>query len=155
MSSIESRLREHNITLPEAAAPAAAYVPYTQSGNHIFVSGQLPFKDGALSSEGHVPSEASLEDAQEAAKYCAVNILAQLKAACDGDLSKVTKIIKIEVLVSSDRDFTQAHLVANGASEFLVAILGGTIGSHARAAYGVAVLPLNASVEITAMAEIA
>ncbi|PSJ59841.1 RidA family protein [Pseudaminobacter soli (ex Li et al. 2025)] len=151
--TIENRLSKLGVTLPVAAAPAANYVPYMQSGKHVFTAGQLPLKDGKLVASGLLGRDLDTAAGQEAAKYCAINILAQVKAAL-GDLEKIKRLVKITVFVASSPDFTEQHLVANGASDFLVAALGDA-GKHARSAVGVAVLPLNAAVEIEAIVEVA
>lgn len=150
-SSIESRLADKNITLPEAAAPAANYLPYSISGNQLFISGQLPLVDGVLSAKGQLGHNVTLEKGVEAAEACAINILAQTKAAL-GDLSRIKQVIKISGFVSSTPDFHEQHLVINGASNLLAEILG-EAGKHARAAVGMASLPLNAAVEIDAIIE--
>jgi len=149
--TIEKRLSDLGITLPEAAAPAANYVPFMGSGNLVFTAGQLPLKDGKLTVTGLLGRDVDVAGGKEAAKQCAVNILAQAKAAL-GDLEKIRRIVKISVFVASSSDFTEQHLVANGASDFLVAVLGDR-GKHARSAVGVASLPLNAAVEIEAIIE--
>lgn len=151
-NTIEARLAELGVTLPVAAAPAANYVPFMSTGSLLLTSGQLPLKDGKLVVSGILGKDADTAAGQEAAKYCAVNILAQAKAAL-GDLEKIKRIIKITVFVASTPDFTEQHLVANGASNFLVEALGDR-GKHARSAVGVASLPLNAAVEIEAIIEI-
>ncbi|QBK30665.1 RidA family protein [Roseitalea porphyridii] len=149
--TIEESLAAMGITIPEATAPAANYLPYTRSGNLLFTSGQLPFRDGALTATGIVGADVSLEQGQEAARWCAVNILSQARAAL-GDLDAIRRIVKISVFVASAPDFTSQHLVANGASDFLVEVLGDD-GRHARSAIGMACLPLNAPVEIEAIIE--
>ncbi|MBT1154856.1 RidA family protein [Aminobacter anthyllidis] len=149
--TIEKRLSDLGITLPAAAAPAANYVPFMASGNLVFTAGQLPLKDGKLIATGLLGRDVDVAGGKEAAKQCAVNILAQAKAAL-GDLEKIKRIVKISVFVASSSDFTEQHLVANGASDFLVAALGEP-GKHARSAVGVASLPLNAAVEIEAIIE--
>jgi enamine deaminase RidA (YjgF/YER057c/UK114 family) len=149
--TIEKRLSDLGITLPAAAAPAANYVPFMASGNLVFTAGQLPLKDGKLIATGLLGRDVDVAGGKEAAKQCAVNILAQAKAAL-GDLEKIKRIVKISVFVASSSDFTEQHLVANGASDFLVAALGER-GKHARSAVGVASLPLNAAVEIEAIIE--
>ena len=150
--TIEKRLADLGVTLPAAAAPAANYLPYAQSGNLLFTAGQLPLKDGKLLATGLLGQDLDIAAAKEAAKQCAVNILAQAKAAL-GDLEKIVRIVKITVFVASAPSFTEQHLVANGASDFLVAALGDR-GKHARSAVGTASLPLNAAVEIEAIIEI-
>lgn len=153
MSSIEDNLARLGITLPAAAAPAANYVPFARSGNLLFTAGQLPFRDGKLAATGLLGRDLATAEGREAAKWCAVNILAQAKAAL-GDLSAIARVVKISVFVASTADFTEQHLVANGASDFLVEVLG-EAGRHARSAVGMASLPLNAAVEIEAIIEVA
>ncbi|RWO53728.1 RidA family protein [Mesorhizobium sp.] len=150
--TIEKRLSDLGVTLPVAAAPAANYVPYCRSGNLLFIAGQLPLKQGKLQANGLLGRDVDIAIGQEAAKYCAINILAQAKAAL-GDLEKIRRVVKITVFVASTPDFFEQHLVANGASDLLVAVLGDP-GKHARAAVGAASLPLNAAVEIEAIFEV-
>jgi enamine deaminase RidA (YjgF/YER057c/UK114 family) len=150
--TIEKRLSDLGVTLPAAAAPAANYVPYCRSGNLLFTAGQLPLKDGKLQASGLLGRDVDTASGKDAAKYCAINILAQAKAAL-GDLEKIRKLVKITVFVASAADFVEQHLVANGASDFLVAALGER-GKHARSAVGTASLPLNAAVEIEAIFEV-
>lgn len=151
--SIAQRLKELNITIPHAAAPAANYMPYSRSGNLLLTSGQLPLYEGKLVSTGLVGRDLDVEEAKTAARTCAINILAQAKAAL-GDLEKIARVVKISVFVASTPDFTEQHLVANGASDFFVDVLGER-GKHARSAVGMASLPLDAPVEIEAIIEIA
>lgn len=151
--SILSRLAQHNITLPDAAAPAANYVPFVISGSQLFISGQLPIENGALAVTGIVGRDVDVPTAQRAAELCAINILAQAKSALDGDLERIARVIKINGFVASDPGFTEQHLVINGASNLLANILGDA-GKHARAAVGMASLPFNAAVEIDATIEI-
>lgn len=150
--TIEKRLSDLGVTLPIAAAPAANYVPYYRSGNLLFTAGQLPLKDGELQASGLLGRDVDTAGGKDAAKYCAINILAQAKAAL-GDLEKITRLVKITVFVASTPDFVEQHLVANGASDFLVAALGEP-GKHTRSAVGSASLPLNAAVEIEAIFEV-
>jgi enamine deaminase RidA (YjgF/YER057c/UK114 family) len=151
--TIEKRLGELGVVLPVAAAPAANYLPFMRVGNLLFTAGQLPLKDGKLIASGLLGRDVDVATGKEAAKYCAINILAQAKAAL-GSLEAIGKIVKITVFVASAPDFTEQHLVANGASDFLAAALGDA-GKHARSAVGTASLPLNAPVEIEAVIEIA
>ncbi|KAA3449799.1 hypothetical protein C7I87_14270 [Mesorhizobium sp. SARCC-RB16n] len=150
--TIEKRLSDLGVTLPVAAAPAANYVPYCRTGNLLFTAGQLPLKDGKLQASGLLGRDVDTASGKDAAKYCAINILAQVKAAL-GDLEKIRRLVKITVFVASTPDFVEQHLVANGASDFLVAALG-EAGKHARSAVGTASLPLNAAVEIEAIFEV-
>lgn len=153
-ATITQKLQSLGITLPEAAAPAANYLPYVISGNMLHVSGQLPTESGKLIAEGRLGDTVSLEDGVRAARACAVNIIAQANAALGGDLGRVRRIIKINGFVASTPDFTSQHLVINGASDLFAEIFG-EAGRHARAAVGMASLPLNAAVEIDAVLEIA
>ncbi|RVB75321.1 MULTISPECIES: RidA family protein [unclassified Mesorhizobium] len=150
--TIEKRLSDLGVTLPIAAAPAANYVPFCRSGNLLFTAGQLPLKDGKVQASGLLGRDVDTATGKEAAKYCAINILAQAKAAL-GDLERIRRLVKITVFVASAPDFVEQHLVANGASDFLVAVLGDH-GKHARSAVGAASLPLNAAVEIEATFEV-
>jgi enamine deaminase RidA (YjgF/YER057c/UK114 family) len=152
--TIDGRLAALGISLPEAAAPAANYVPYVISGNLLFLSGQLPIEGGKVAVIGLVGGDVVLADAQRAAELCAINILAQAKAALSGDLSRITRVVKLNGFVASAPGFVEQHLVINGASNLIANVLGDA-GKHARAAVGVAQLPLNAAVEIDAILEIA
>ncbi|MEQ1944306.1 RidA family protein [Mesorhizobium sp. VNQ89] len=151
--TIEKRLSDLGVTLPAAAAPAANYVPFVRSGNLLFTAGQLPLKDGKLQASGLLGRDVDTAGGREAAKFCAINILAQAKAAL-GDIEKIVRLVKITVFVASTPDFTEQHLVANGASDFLAEVLGER-GKHARSAVGTASLPLNAAVEAEAVIEVA
>jgi enamine deaminase RidA (YjgF/YER057c/UK114 family) len=148
MSEIEDRLAKLGLTLPEPAAPVAAYVPVVVAGGMAHVSGQLPFVDGKLVT-GRLGESVSLEDGVVAAQACGVMILAQLKAAL-GSLDRVERVVKLGALVNSTGDFTDQPKIANGASELMVAVFG-EIGKHARSAVGVPVLPLGAAVEVDAI----
>lgn len=150
--SIENRLAALGVDLPQPAAPAASYVSVMQSGNLLFTAGQLPIRDGKLSVTGLVGSDLDVAEAQQAARLCAINILAQVKAAT-GDLEKIARVVKLTCFVASAQGFSEQHLVANGASDFLGDVLGER-GKHARSAVGVAMLPLNAAVEIEAIVEL-
>ena len=145
--NIEARLAELGIALPNAPAPIAAYVPAIRTGNLVFVSGQLPLTGGQLLATGPVPSQVSVDQAQEAAAQCVLNGLAALKSIMDDDLSKLQRVIRVGVFVQSDDNFTDQALVANGASELLESLLGEK-GRHARAAVGVNTLPKDATVEV-------
>ncbi len=151
VDTIKARLEALGVSLPAAAAPAANYVPFARTGNLLFTAGQLPLKDGKLVASGLLGRDLDTAAGKEAAKFCAVNILAQAKAAL-GDLEKIRRLVKITVFVASTPDFTEQHLVANGASDLLAAALGER-GKHARSAVGTACLPLNAPVEVEAVIE--
>ncbi len=153
-AAIEARLKELGITLPQAAAPAANYVPYVISGNLLYLSGQLPMENGKIGVTGHLGKDVDVAGGQRAAELCAINILAQAKAALGGDLGRIKRLIKLNGFVASTPDFVEQHLVINGASNLLANVLG-EAGKHARAAVGMAALPLNAAVEIDAILEIA
>lgn len=154
MHPIEQRLKDHQLTLPEAASPVANYVPYAQSGKLVFISGQLPMKDGKPAILGKLGENTSLEQGQEAAKLCALNLLAQLKSACGGDLGKVKRCVRLGIFVASADDFTDQPKVANGASDLMVLALGDA-GKHCRAAVGVNTLPLGVAVEVEGTFELA
>jgi enamine deaminase RidA (YjgF/YER057c/UK114 family) len=150
--SIYSKLKSLNIELPPSAAPAAAYVMSAQTGNTVFLSGHIAKKDGAVW-VGQLGKNISTEDGKLAARSVAIDLLATLQAACGGDLERVQRIVKVMSLVNSTGDFTEQHLVTNGASELLVEVFGER-GKHARSAFGVAQLPLGACVEIEMIVEI-
>lgn len=150
--TIQNRLSALGVTLPAAAAPAANYVPFAQSGNLLLTAGQLPLAEGKLVASGLLGRDLDTDAGKKAARLCAINILAQIQAST-GDLERIARLVKITVFVASTPDFTEQHLVANGASDFLADVLGER-GKHARSAVGVAVLPLNAAVEIEAIVEL-
>ena len=151
--TITSRLTALGITLPPVATPAAAYVMYVRTGKTVFISGHIAKKDGKPW-VGQLGRDMSTEQGKQAARAVAVDLMATLNAACDGDLSRVRRIVKLVSLVNSTADFTEHHLVTNGASELLGEVFGDA-GKHARSAFGVAQLPLGACVEIEMVAEIA
>lgn len=148
---IDARLKELGIVLPKAAAPAANYVPFILTGNLVFVSGQLPFESGELKHKGIVGANVSVEDAQIAARLCALNLIAQLQAAV-GDLDHVARVVKLTGFVASTASFTEQPKVVNGASDLMVEVFG-DLGKHARAAVGVASLPLGVAVEVDGVFE--
>ena len=148
--SVAEKLKELNIVLPTPALPAANYVPFVIQNNIVYISGQLPMDKGKVAYTGIVGKDTTPEGAVKAAELCAINILAQLNVACNGNLEKVTRCIKLGVFVASTPDFTSQPAVGNGASN-LIATVFGEKGKHARFAVGVSALPLNASVEIDAI----
>ena len=150
--TIDARLAELGLTLPEAAAPVAAYVPVVEAGGLLHLSGQLPFVGGTLVT-GRLGEDLTLEQGQEAARACGLMVVAQLKKHL-GDLSRVGRIVKLGVFVNSAAGFTDQPKVANGASELMVALFGDA-GRHARSAVGVPVLPLGAAVEVDAIVALA
>ncbi|GAB3882502.1 RidA family protein [Microbispora bryophytorum] len=152
MATPEERLAELGITLPEVVPPLAAYVPAVRTGGHVYTSGQLPLVKGELAVAGKVGAEVSAEEAKEQARICAVNALAAIKALV-GDLSQVVRIVKVVGFVASAPGFTGQPQVVNGASELLGEVFG-EAGKHARSAVGVAVLPLDAPVEVEVIAEV-
>ncbi len=149
---IDARLAGLGITLPDAPAPAANYVPYVVSGNLVFVAGQIPLRDGTLIT-GKLGADADIDTGREAARVCALNILSQVRAACDGDLDRVRRIVKLGGFVNATPDFTDAPEVINGASDLIVEIFGDA-GRHARFAVAVASLPRGVAVEIDAVVEV-
>ena len=152
-SKVEQRLRETGVIIPDAPSPAANYLPFTRTGNLVFVSGQVPFGDGKIEVIGTVGKNASVEDAQGQAKICAINLLAQLKVACDGDLDRVVRVVKLGAFVASADNFFNQPIVVNAASDLMVEAFG-EAGRHARFAVGTNALPLNCLVEIDGIFEI-
>ena len=152
-SKIEARLTELGITLPVVAAPAGNYVASVQAGTTLFLSGQLPFKDGKLAYLGRLGDGVSIDDGYQAARLCAINLLAQVKAAVGGDLGKVKRVVRLGGFVACTSDFTDQPKVINGASDLLVEVLGDA-GRHARSAVGAPSLPLNTPVEVDAIIEL-
>lgn len=153
MSAIDARLTELGLTLPAAAAPAANYVPYVQTGNLVFVSGQITLQDGALQFVGRIGEDFTTEQGYEAAKLCGLNLIAQVKAACGGDLDRVQRVIRLGGFVNCTADFTEQPKVINGASDLMADVFGDA-GKHARAAVGVNTLPLGVAVEVEGLFEI-
>lgn len=152
MTDIDATLSEMGLRLPNASAPAGSYVPAVQTGNLLFVSGQIPVEEDGTRHLGRCGEGLAIEDAQAAAKLCALNILAQTKHAI-GSLDRVARIVKLTGYVNSTPDFGDHPKVINGASDLLVALFGDA-GRHARAAFGVANLPFGVSVEIEAVIEV-
>ncbi len=152
MATPEERLAELGIELPEAPAPAAAYVPTVQTGSLLFTAGQVAVGDGGLVATGKLGAEVETGVGVRCARQCAINVLSQLKAAL-GDLSRVRRVVKLTVFVSSHPSFTEQHIVANGASELMVDVFGDA-GVHARSAVGAPTLPLDTPVEVEAVVEV-
>jgi len=150
MSAIAKKLSELGITLPAPAAPVAAYVPYTIAGKLVFISGQLPLEDGKVAVTGTLGTNVDIATGQKAAPLCALNVLAHLNTACGGDLDRVASCVKLGGFISSAPNFYDQAKVMNGASELMQSIWGDA-GRHSRFAVGVAVLPLNAAVEVDAI----
>jgi len=150
---IYAKLKELGITLPPVATPAAAYVPFVQTGNLVFLSGHIAKQDGKVW-VGQFGKNLSTTEGQAAARAVAIDLLGTLHAAV-ADLNKVTRIVKLMSLVNSSADFTEQHLVTNGASDLIGAVFGAVKGAHARSAFGVAQIPMGACVEIELIAEIA
>ncbi|MBX3324174.1 MAG: RidA family protein [Phycisphaeraceae bacterium] len=149
----ESSLASLGLTLPAAPKPVAAYIPWVRSGNLLYVSGQIPFVDGSLLLTGPLPDAGSLEQAQAAARQCGLNALAVAKSALES-LDRVSRVVRLAVFVASSPHYPDHPKVANGASELMVAVFGER-GRHARAAVGCSSLPLNATVEVEVLFEIA
>jgi enamine deaminase RidA (YjgF/YER057c/UK114 family) len=148
----EERLADLGLAVPDVAAPVAAYVPAVRTGSYVYTSGQVPLRDGELISTGKVGSDVSPEEAHECARQCALNALAAVRSQV-GELSAVTRVVKVVGYVASAPDFTGQPQVVNGASELLGQVFG-DIGQHARSAVGVAVLPLDAPVEVELVVEV-
>jgi enamine deaminase RidA (YjgF/YER057c/UK114 family) len=153
MPTPEERLQELGVSLPAPAVPVAAYVPCVRTGSLVYVSGQVPVLDGKPSHLGHLGDNVDLEDGRAAARTCAVNVLAALKAEL-GELSRVRRVVKVTGFVASTADFTDHPKVVNAASELFGDVFGDA-GRHARAAVGVAALPLGVPVEVEAIVEVA
>jgi enamine deaminase RidA (YjgF/YER057c/UK114 family) len=150
---VEKKLQELGITLPDPTAPSANYVPFVRTGNLLMVSGQICYDGGKLVATGKLGAGVSIEDGQKAARACAIHVLAQVKAAL-GDLDKVVRVVRLGGFVNSAPNFVEGPKVMNGASDLMVAVLGDK-GKHARTTVGVAVLPLDAAMEVEALIEVA
>ena len=150
--SFYEKLEALQIKLPAVAAPAAAYVMYAQTGNTVFISGHIAKQNGQVW-VGQLGKDISTETGKAAARAVAIDLIATLQSACGGDLNRVQRIVKLLSLVNSTSDFTEQHLVTNGASELLVEVFGEQ-GKHARSAFGVAQIPLGACVEIELIVEL-
>ena len=150
--TVYQTLRELDIQLPPVATPAAAYVPFVRAGKLVYLSGHIAKKDGAVW-VGQLGSNMDTATGQQAARAVAIDLMGTLQAACDGDLNRVVRILKLTSLVNSSPTYTEHHLVTNGCSELLARVFGER-GAHARSAFGVAQLPMGACVEIEMIAEL-
>ena len=153
MSKIASRIDELGIKLPTAASPAANYVPYVLSGNQVVIAGQIPFWNGELTGLGKLGSNLSVDEGAKIARVCGLNLLAQLKVACGGDLDRVSQVVKLGGFVNCIDSFTEQPEVINGASDLMVEIFD-DIGRHARFAVGVGSLPRGVAVEVDGVFEL-
>mmetsp|Transcript_22941 Transcript_22941/g.33665 ORF Transcript_22941/g.33665 Transcript_22941/m.33665 type:complete len:209 (-) Transcript_22941:204-830(-) len=149
----DARIKELGIDLPKVAAAAANYVPYIVSGNYVYVAGQIPVLNGEIQFKGTVPKDKTMDIAYQSARLCGLNIIAQVKDACGGDLKRVKKVVKLVGFVNSEDTFTDQPKVINGASDLMVEVFGDA-GRHARSAVGVNVLPLGVTTEVEAIVEI-
>jgi len=152
-STIDERLNELGITLPEPSSPAANYVPFVITGSQVFISGQVPFLNGELHFKGRLGDTFKIEEGYQAARLCGLNLIAQLRHACGGDLGRVKRVVKLGGFVNSTPDFTDFPKVVNGASDLMAEVFGG-LGSHARFAVGAVSLPLGVAVEVDGIFEI-
>ena len=151
---INTQLAELNIELPEAAAPVGNYVPFVISGTTVYISGQVPAWNGEIRHVGKVGKDLAVEDGYKAARTCALNVLAQLREACGGNLDRVVRVVKLGGFVNCTTDFNDAPKCVNGASDLMVEVFGGEVGPHARFAVGVASLPAGVAVEVDGIFEI-
>ena len=151
---IEQHLKTLGLTVPNASTPVANYVPWVRTGSLVFISGQLPLENGTVTQTGIVGKDLTTEQAYAAAKLCALNLIAQVRNACDGDLDRVTRVVKLTGFVACTPTFTEQPQVINGASDIMVQVFGDA-GRHSRAAVGAPALPRGASVEVEAVFEVA
>jgi enamine deaminase RidA (YjgF/YER057c/UK114 family) len=152
--TIDRRLADLGIELPQAAAPVANYVPFVQAGKLVHVSGQVPAWNGALKHVGKVGDTLGVDDGYAAARVCALNLLAHLRVACGGDLDRVVRVVKLGGFVNATPQFNDAPKCVNGASDLMVEVFGKEVGSHARFAVAVASLPAGVAVEVDGIFEI-
>ena len=153
MGRIEAKLQELGLTLPAAMPPIATYVPWVRTGSLVVVSGQVPARDGRIAVTGHVGADITVEQGQDAARLCFMNVLTHLRAACDGDLDRVRRVVRLGGFIAAGPGFTAQAQVMNGASDLAVSVFG-EAGRHARTTIGVPSLPGNASVEVDGMFEV-
>lgn len=147
---IDARLQDLGIVLPEVAPPVANYTPHAVENGFAYIAGQIAFRDGELLHPGKIPTDVSIEQGQEAARQCAINVIAALKAGCNGDLDRVRRCVRVQGFVASADDFTDQSKVMNGASDLMVDVFGDA-GLHTRLAIGTNTLPLDACVEVSAI----
>ena len=152
-NKVNIRLQALGIDLPNAVAPVANYVPYVITGKLVFISGQIPFLDGEIQYPGRLGENISVIEAQKAARLCGINLIAQLKNACEGDLDRLVQVVKLNGFVNGTPSFTDQAMVINGASDLMFEVFADK-GRHARAAIGCSALPLGAAVEVDAIFEI-
>ena len=152
-SHIEQKLKELGITLPQPAVPVASYVPFVVVGDMVYISGQLPVLDGKMQYQGKLGADISIDDGASAARLCALNLIAQLKSACGGDLNRVARCVKLTGFVNGVDGFADQPKVMNGASNLMVDVFG-ELGKHARAAVGTNSLPFNVCVEVEGVFQI-
>jgi len=150
---VETRLANLGLTIPDTVAPVANYVPAVRTGDLVVVSGQIPLVDGKPTFTGLLGETLSVEQGQAAARQCAINLVAQIRAACDGDLDRVARVVRLGVFVAATPDFTDHPKVANGASDLMVEVFG-DLGRHARAAVGCSSLPLGVPVEVEGLIQV-
>lgn len=153
-NTIDARLAELGIELPDPATPAANYVPFTVSGNTVYISGQITIWNGEVKYIGRIGEDFGVEDGIQASRLCALNLLAQLKVACAGNLDRVTRVLKIGGFVNCTPDFTEMPQVINGASNLMGDVFGPEIGAHARFAVGAPSLPRGIATEVDGIFEI-
>jgi enamine deaminase RidA (YjgF/YER057c/UK114 family) len=154
MGRVDARLKELGIELPTPAPPMANYIPFSTTGNLVIVSGQVPLEDGKIRYVGKVGASLSIEEGRAAVRLCFINVLAQLRVACGGDLDRVRKVVRLGGFIASPADFSQHPTVMNGASDLAVEIFG-EAGRHARTTIGVPALPGDCAAEVEGMFEIA
>ena len=152
-NKVNIRLQALGIDLPKAVAPVANYVPYVITGKLVFISGQIPFLDGEVQYPGRLGENISVIEAQKAARLCGINLIAQLKNACEGDLDRLVQVVKLNGFVNGTPSFTDQAIVINGTSDLMFEVFADK-GRHARAAIGCSALPLGAAVEVDAIFEI-